>query len=464
MLFNSYTFFIFLFVILVLYYSTKGWTTRKIILLLGSYVFYMAWNPPFVLLLILSTIIDWAASNKIFHSNNKAAKKYWLLLSLISNFGLLAFFKYGNFIIENLNLFVFTANRISNYDIILPVGISFYTFQTVSYTIDIYRGNEKPAPGFLDFALYVTFFPQLVAGPIVRSGEFLQQCEEEKKFNWDNFGYGFFWLTTGLFLKVVVADYFLAPVVEALYVTNGKVDMFSAWSGVFAFSGQILCDFSGYSICAIGAAKMLGFYLPKNFKFPYASAGFSEFWRRWHISLSSWLRDYLYIPMGGNKKGELRTYQNLMATMLVGGLWHGASWTFVAWGGLHGFYLSVERLLKGRMEFSRVPLALRILGVYILVCFAWIFFRAKNFPQAGNIIGSMLGWVHGPIAISTKEGLKVFSVTLIILVISFIFKDVDLEERVRRMKPVVVSVILAFFLYLMFTLPGEDRSFIYFQF
>ena len=275
----------------------------------------------------------------------------WLVVSLSVNLGLLGFFKYGTFLLDNFITFSellgipFTPAKP---DIILPVGISFYTFQTLSYTLDIYFRKSRPWSSFLDYALFVTFFPQLVAGPIVRSSEFLPQCLTPRRATLERFSWGLILLVSGLFQKIVVADGLLAPIVEKVYDTGMVPDTLSAWCGTLAFSGQIFCDFAGYSSCAIGVAMCLGFKIPDNFRSPYAAIGFSDFWGRWHISLSSWLRDYLYIPLGGNRKGAAGTYINLMLTMLIGGLWHGASWTFVFWGGLHGLYLAVERMFRTR--------------------------------------------------------------------------------------------------------------------
>lgn len=432
-------------------------------LLVSSYVFYAAWNPPFVIFLWISSLIDFFASLQIASTDKKRIRKTWMGISLVANLGLLAFFKYGNFFIQNWN-YVFPDNMsITAYNIILPVGISFYTFQTLSYTLDVYYDKIKPSRNLLDYLLYVTFFPQLVAGPIVRADLFLNQCAVEKKFDWDQFGYGLFWLIVGLFLKIVVADYLLAPVVEIVYTAKVIPNTLSAWMGTLAFAGQILCDFCGYSICAIGAAQMLGFHLPKNFRFPYAADSFSDFWRRWHISLSSWLRDYVYIPMGGNRYGTFRTYQNLMVTMLVGGLWHGASWTFVVWGGLHGLYLSAERYLRGKVSVL-LPKWISILIVFVLVCFTWVFFRASSFKQAGEISGAMLGIGKGISLVSIKSTLTVLAVTVIVLLLSYLFRDMDLEKKVMALAWWKISAALVFFLYFIITLSGEDRSFIYFQF
>ncbi|MEQ8926722.1 MAG: MBOAT family O-acyltransferase [Fulvivirga sp.] len=464
MLFNSYTFIIFSTLIVTFYYSVEGWRIRKFILLMGSYLFYAAWNPPFVILLWISTLIDWSAARQIYRSHNNRNRVFWLAISLLTNLGLLAFFKYGNFVIDNLNM-IFPINyQVDHYSIILPVGISFYTFQTLSYTIDIYRDQAKPWHNFLDYALYVTFFPQLVAGPIVRSHEFLNQCKKQKSFTWDNFGEGIFWLITGLFLKTVLADHFLAPVSEQVYVTSGKIDTLSAWIGTLAFSGQILCDFSGYSICAIGIARILGFHLPKNFRFPYAASGFSDFWRRWHISLSTWLRDYLYIPLGGSKEGQLRTYQNLMMTMLIGGLWHGASWTFVVWGGLHGVFLTIERFVRIMIPSLRIPEFIRIIGVFFLVCITWVFFRAVSFEQAWYLLKAMFGVSQDESILGMKEVGITSMVMLIILGFNYLFRNMDLEVVLPQLKWWKVSITMTVMLYMIFTLTGEDRSFIYFQF
>lgn len=326
MLFNSLSFILFLVIVLALYYAPiLNWTGKKRMLLLSSYIFYGMWNPPLVILLWISTIVDWTAGQKLAIIEDNRKRKYWLLLSMFVNLGFLAFFKYGDFLLEN---FVNLMNLIGiNFqarpmDIILPMGISFYTFQTMSYTIDIYKRKIEPARTFLDFALYVTFFPQLVAGPIVRAKELIGQFYEEKKATANQFIWGLFLLTIGLFQKVVLADTLLAGTSDVVFGADQVLNGIDAWVGTLAFSGQIFFDFAGYSTCAIGIALMLGIILPDNFKYPYASLGFSDLWRRWHISLSSWLKDYLYIPLGGNRHGITRLYVALMLTMLLGGLWH----------------------------------------------------------------------------------------------------------------------------------------------
>ena len=335
MTFNSLTFALFFLVVLGLYQLPLSWRTKKGMLLCSSYLFYAAWNPPFVSLLVVSTVVDWVAGKRIYASRG-AVRNAWLLLSLCTNLGILAYFKYSPFLLNSFSELVAEVGIVfepATAGIVLPIGISFYTFQTLSYSIDIYRRKLSPATSFLDYALFVTFFPQLVAGPIVRASEFLPQCLEPKRADSRQLGWGFILLTLGLFQKMILADHLFAPIADLIYGEPTRVSFATAWLGTLAFSGQIFFDFAGYSSCAIGAALCLGFALPDNFRYPYAAIGFSDFWGRWHISLSSWLRDYLYIPLGGNRHGRFNQAASLMLTMLIGGLWHGAAWTFMVWGG-----------------------------------------------------------------------------------------------------------------------------------
>ena len=395
MLFNSLSFVVFLIIVLALYYSKiLSWTAKKRMLLLSSYVFYGMWNPPLIILLWISTVVDWTAGKKLAMLEDKRKRKLWLLLSMVVNLGFLGFFKYGNFLLENFITIlqgIGIEYKALPMDIILPMGISFYTFQTMSYTIDMYYRKGKPARTFLDFALYVTFFPQLVAGPIVRAKDLITQFYAPKKATVDQFMWGLFLFTIGVFQKVVLADALLSSTSDKVFDAGKVLHGIDAWMGTLAFSGQIFFDFAGYSTCAIGIALMLGIILPDNFRYPYASIGFSDLWRRWHISLSSWLRDYLYIPLGGNRHGITRMYVALMLTMLLGGLWHGAAWTFVIWGALHGIYLVGERLLKNKISikinaWNGIFLAFM---TYTLVNITWVFFRAKEFATANDMITSM---------------------------------------------------------------------------
>jgi alginate O-acetyltransferase complex protein AlgI len=474
MLFNSYTFAVFFSIVTIVYYLLPSLFGRKLFLVFASYLFYAAWNPPFICLIVFSTLVGWLFARWIDRIPQAEHKRLLLIVSLTINLGLLGFFKYGNFFLDN---FIVFANSIgiqyspAHLDIILPIGISFYTFETISYLLDVYHGKSKATYSLLDYALYIAFFPHLVAGPILRADEFIQQCDRKQPCQITNLGWGLSSIVLGLFEKVVIADGCLAPIVENLYAAKGIPNFASAWGGTLAFTGQVFCDFAGYSTCAIGTALCLGFVLPRNFHFPYAAIGFSDFWRRWHISLSTWLRDYLYIPLGGNRHGQFRTQLNLLLTMLLGGLWHGAAWTFVVWGGLHGFYLIGERLLS--KSFGRSPIwqhpVLRValmLLTFTLICFTWVFFRATSFAQAMTIVQAMVTFSgkSATLFLGSKDILTASGIVAAILGIHWCCKDRSLEQIVTKLPWWVVSSSLAAMLYAIATLPGEDRSFIYFQF
>lgn len=474
MVFNSYTFIIFLFCVLMIHYSSLSWRTKKINLLISSYLFYATWNPLFVILLCVSTLVDWTLGRYIYRSDSGSYRKILLLTSLCVNLGILGFFKYGNFLLENFILLsdlLFIKFKPVKLNIILPVGISFYTFQTLSYTIDIYRKKMAPTESFLDYALFVTFFPELLAGPIVRAADFLPQCLKERRVTLEQFCYGMALIILGLFEKIVIADGLLSPIAGYIYDAKVIPDTISAWSGTLAFSGQIFCDFAGYSTTAIGVAMCLGFSIPENFNFPYASSGFSDFWKRWHISLSTWLKDYLYIPLGGNRKGALRTYLNLILTMLIGGLWHGASWTFVCWGGIHGIYLCIERYLKniiGDLSIREKPVLEFILcvGTFVLICFTWVFFRADNFAKAFSICSALLG--KGFKTSKLMIGKEDFYIAIFTVFSLFI---IHWKMRFRTLKDLageypwwVHSIVISLMILLIIIMPGDDNAFIYFKF
>jgi len=474
MTFNSYTFFIFFAAVLALHYSPLSWRMKKINLLIASYIFYAAWHPPFVILLLICTLVDWFAAKGVYSARVPSGKRFFLFVSLFVNLGMLGFFKYAGFLLQN---FVWLLSLINiQYkppapDIILPLGISFFTFQSITYTFDIYRGKAKPWPSFFDFALFVSFFPKLTIGPITRANTFLSQCQIPSKIDTAKMAWGFFLLILGMFEKMIMADSLLAPVADQLFNKAGIPDPLSAWVGSLAFTGQIFFDFAGYSTCAIGVALCLGFELPQNFKYPYAAIGFSDFWRRWHISLSTWLRDYLYISLGGNKKGNMRTYVNIMLTMLLGGLWHGASWTFIVWGGLHGFYQVVERFLKNIMPVSplwtKQPLQIFfVLITFVVVSVTWIFFRANSFEQAFTIIHAMLALTSGPATISIEKFYVILTcgITLIILVSHWIMRERSLERIINETPWWLRSFIMAAMIIILITCSGDDRAFIYFQF
>lgn len=473
MLFNSLTFVVFFAIVVALHYAPFSWRIKKINLLLASLIFYGAWSPPFVLLLMLSTVVDWFAARWIAGARTERMRTLFLLISLAGNLGMLSYFKYGEFALENFAALMRLAGIDyvpPEWSIVLPVGISFYTFQTLAYTLDVYLRRANPTPSFLDFALFVTFFPQLVAGPIVRPSQLVPQFSEPKKATQPQFLWGLALMTMGLFEKVVLADSFLAPAADAAFGAEKSLAPFDAWTGVLAFSGQIFFDFSGYSTTAIGAALCLGFALPNNFQFPYAAVGFSDFWRRWHISLSTWLRDYLYIPLGGSRKGPARTYANLMITMLLGGLWHGASWTFVAWGGLHGLYLAVERFLRDAVRprtFFRSMWFTAAMGLltYLLVNITWVFFRAQSFEHAAHYLASMFALAKAPEKVLYWNHI----VPALIVVVGMVaahwrMRSTTIEAVVEKSPAWAVGAVLTLMAFALIITQGSDTAFIYFQF
>jgi D-alanyl-lipoteichoic acid acyltransferase DltB (MBOAT superfamily) len=492
MVFNSYTFIVFFGVMLVLHnLPFLSWKTKKINLLLASYLFYAAWNPPFILLLWLSTLVDFFVGRALYTQENKYKKRLLLVLSLIGNIGMLCFFKYGNFLLEN---FVALTHALGlNFhparpNIILPAGISFYTFTTLCYTIDMYKRKSKPVGSMLDFALFVTFFPHLVAGPIVRPPQLVPQFETPHQATRLQLQQGLFLLSLGLFMKVAMADTLLAGTANAVFGYSNSLPGLDAWMGVLAFSGQIFFDFAGYSTCAIAVAMCLGFVLPENFRYPYAAIGFTDFWRRWHITLSSWLRDYLYIPLGGNRRGKFNTYFNLMMTMLLGGLWHGASWTFVAWGALHGTYLCVEKWFKQiadkidkpRIEkesLVRAGLApgigmnkglrniLLALGTFFLINVTWVFFRAKEFSTAWRLLASMFGFSKNQTPLlSTIDIIKVIVVVTGMFTAHWLMRNTTVLQEAKKLPWLVLALVWSFLVISIIVCQKSGDSFIYFQF
>jgi alginate O-acetyltransferase complex protein AlgI len=506
MLFNSYTFLVFFAIVLILHNLPFSWRTKKINLLLASYVFYAAWNPPFILLLWLSTLVDFFVGRALYTQENKHKKKLLLVISLIGNLGMLCFFKYGGFLLEN---FTHLVNALgANYhpakpNIILPAGISFYTFTTLCYTIDMFRKESKPVESLLDFSLFVTFFPHLVAGPIVRPPQLVPQFLTPRKANTQQMLQGLFLLSLGLFMKVFLADGMLSGPANTVFGAHDALKTVDAWMGVLAFSGQIFFDFAGYSSCAIGAALCLGFILPQNFLFPYAAVGFTDFWRRWHITLSSWLKDYLYIPLGGNRLGKYRTYFNLMVTMLLGGLWHGANWTFVVWGALHGFYLWVEKAFRDiRNKSKGVPMFVTsennyvkasfapsinkpvegsfppetnhpknitnfflALGTFFLVNVTWVFFRSADFTSAWRMLHSMFTNVaKGTAVLSYLDIYKVSFIIVVLVIAHWLMRNTMVLKVANKMPWWLLGITWSAMIILILLSQNASSSFIYFQF
>jgi alginate O-acetyltransferase complex protein AlgI len=470
--FNSLAFVMFFAVVLLLHYLPFSWTVKKFNLLVASYVFYAAWSPPFVVLLWASTLVDWLVARQIHRQEAPSQRKAWLILSLVVNLGFLGFFKYGDFLLENWQALMSVIGvhyERPQWNILLPVGISFYTFHSMSYTLDVYWRRVEPIPKLFDFALFVCFFTQLVAGPILRTADLVPQFATPRRADAAQFGWGLALMTLGLFEKVVLADGAFAPAADTVFGA-GDVSFLDAWVGTLAFSGQIFCDFAGYSTTAIGAALCLGFSIPNNFRAPYAALGFSDFWRRWHISLSTWLRDYLYIPLGGNRKGPKRTYANLFITMLLGGLWHGANWTFVIWGGLHGGFLALERSLRERRRSKPLAPALVSRLVIIGVCFvciniAWVFFRSSSLSGALTMLGAMFG-LHtaGPPVLPTVNLLEAVVCTLALLGAHYYMRDKTLEDVVAGTPSSVLVAALAGMAFAVSITQDRGDAFIYFQF
>jgi len=442
---------------------------RTAYILLFSLFFYYKAGGMYVILLAATAVFNYYLSVAMYKTEKPGNRKALIVLSIVSNLGILAHYKYTNFIIGNIN--AVSGGDISFQNIILPIGISFFLFQTISYAIDIYRKEIEPAKNLLDFCFYLCFFPQLVAGPIVRAKEFLPQIYEKLKLTKEEMGAAFFLIMAGLIKKAVISDYISLNFVDRVFESPSSYTAIENLLAAYGYAVQIYCDFSGYSDMAIGLALLMGFKLPVNFRAPYKSKSVTEFWRRWHISLSSWLRDYLYISFGGNRKGKIRTYVNLFLTMLIGGLWHGAAWRFVAWGGLHGAALAVERLLK---PYVKIPqnIFTRTVCVFLtfhFVTFAWIFFRARDFGTAMELIGKI-----GKLSFQAEHWTSVVTAyqnVLIILAAGFIthFLPDRLTQWIRDLfiaMPVVVKA-LAFGLALWLvqaTASSEVQPFIYFQF
>jgi len=400
MLFNSFEFLAFFAIVFALYsFFNHHWQNR--LLLFASYVFYGFWDWRFLSLIFVSTIVDYYCGIKIDESKDQSKRRLFLVISLIVNLGILGFFKYFNFFTGSLiNLFQsfgieFNFNTLH---IVLPVGISFYTFQTLSYTIDIYKKKLKPTNHFLDFALFVAFFPQLVAGPIERAKNLLPQILNKRIFKWEQFRQGCFLILWGLYIKIFIADN-LANIVDPIFENASLYSSKHIWLALYAFAFQIYCDFAGYSHIARGLGRVMGFDIMVNFYVPYLAANPREFWQRWHISLSTWLKDYLYIPLGGSRGGTLNMYRNLFIVMLLGGLWHGAQWTFILWGMYHGALLILYRVISPIFRQNVGPNSqwklkifkmINIVFFFHLICIGWLFFRAQSIDQAFIMLNTIL--------------------------------------------------------------------------
>jgi len=480
MLFNSFHFLIFFIVVTTAYFALEH-KYRWMLLLAASCYFYMVFVPVYIVILGFTIIVDYFAGIYIEKSQGRR-RKWFLVASLIANIGVLAVFKYYNFLNENLSVLLHGAgyeNPIPYLSILLPIGLSFHTFQAMSYTIEVYRGNQKSERNFGIYALYVMFYPQLVAGPIERPQNLLHQFYEKHSFDYNRVTSGLKLMAWGLFKKMVIADR-LASVTDTIYNNPQSHDSIPIIIATIFFAFQIYCDFSGYSDIAIGSAQVMGFKLMRNFNRPYLSKSISEFWGRWHISLSTWFKDYLYIPLGGNRVAVPRWYLNLFIVFLVSGLWHGANWTFIIWGGLHGFYLVFALITEkfrrrvneavGLTKHPKVLSVLQIITTFILADFAWIFFRANNVSDAFYIVRKItvdFSWK------TTNWNLGLAPVDLALVVITIIFMEwihilqnkISIRQTISQ-KPLVWRWVIYCGWVAAIILLGvfEDRNFIYFQF
>lgn len=487
-LFSSGLFFFLFIGFLIIYMSLRKHLLARIIYVtLFSLYFYYKSSGIWFLLLVFTATSDFCIAQWIYRTVSEVGRKWLVTLSLCINLGMLGYFKYFNFLLEIIATVAHTLGyQFGNtslqqityqpMDIFLPVGISFFTFQTISYVIDVYRGRIQPLHRWIDYVFYVSFFPQLVAGPIVRARDFIPQIYKEPTVTRAEFGEGLFLVLCGLFKKTVISDYislnFVDRVFDAPLLYTGVENLL----GVYGYALQIYCDFSGYSDMAIGIALLLGFRFNKNFDSPYQSATITEFWRRWHISLSSWLKDYLYISLGGNRKGKIRTYINLLITMLLGGLWHGASISFILWGALHGTALAIHKFLMGRFS-SFKPLGSemkpwrRVIGVLItfhLVCFGWILFRADSMKTVGEVLTQIFTNFHPEVFMQFVTGYKgVFTLMVIGYILHFMPQSTEntLQGIVTRSPLFVQAAMLAIavFVVVQFKSAGV-QPFIYFQF
>jgi alginate O-acetyltransferase complex protein AlgI len=474
MIFTSFEFVLFFTVVLLVRTCIRHFSVEKWFLLVASYLFYMSWSIPCALLIFFTSLVDYFVGVGLGRIEDDKKRKILLVLSVVANLGVLGYFKYTNFFLDNawwaLTSLGFHATR-QHFDILLPVGISFFTFQSMTYTIETYRRNIKACHSPRDFMLFVAFFPQLLAGPINRAVDLLPQFKQRLRPNAVDFEYGLAQFALGAVKKLVISDR-IAPHVDLIFGAPGNYDAFTLLQGLVGYAIQIYCDFSGYSDMAIGCARMMGFKFMENFQMPYSSGSITEFWRRWHISLSTWFRDYLYIPLGGNRKGSARTYANLMATMLLCGLWHGASWNFVFWGGLHGVSLSIHRAWKAWDPLASIKtnsafnllwsVFARFLTLGVVLA-GWLFFRAQSWADASQYLVRLLTWSHDGTRLVSPYIVAAF---LVVLLAHLTFqKDRNWAEEISQ-KPVPLRIVnYAALVLLIVCLGATDSSpFIYFQF
>jgi alginate O-acetyltransferase complex protein AlgI len=468
-IFSSIEFFVLLLLVLGIVGLTRSEEARRNVLLAASYVFYGWWDWRFCFLMWITSTIDYAVAIQLERETREPRRRAWLVFSLIANLGILATFKYTNFFLDSARpLLAGMGLHVPHLDILLPVGISFFTFQSMSYTIDVYWRKLPATRNYRDFVLFVAFFPQLVAGPIVRGSQFLPQLgTHQHALRWDNLRRGVEIFVRGFVKKVLLADTF-AVAAEPVFAHPSMFAPAAVWVAVLAYAGQIYYDFSGYSDMAIGCGRMFGFEFPRNFDHPYLSRSITEFWRRWHISLSTWLRDYLYIPLGGNRRGRGRTYLNLAATMLLGGLWHGASWTFVVWGGLHGLALAADKFrleITGSRPDDHDGPVRRFLGwatTFLIVLVCWVFFRAQTFGDAWIVLRKMAFLDRGGADWFHLQAVAAIGVAVAAHLAVKLRGERELLPDLRR--PLAWTATAAALLLVLLFAPFNANPFIYFQF
>ncbi len=475
MLFNSVQFAIFLPIVFIIYWAIPD-RYRRYFLLIASYIFYMSWNPKYIVLIVFQSVISYYAGIRISKDGKKENKRTILRLAVIAEAGLLFIFKYYNFAIENYNILanIFGIRRFDAINIILPVGISFYTFQTIGYVADVYMGKCEPEKSLITYCAYISYFPQLVAGPIERSVNLMPQIKKKKEFNYDQAVEGLKYMLLGFFKKLCIADK-LAPYVDAVYADPAAYNGGAIAVAVIFFTFQIYCDFSGYSDIAIGVSKLLGIDLMNNFAGPYTALSVKEFWDRWHISLSTWIRDYIYIPLGGNRCSRIRSNINLLISFLISGLWHGANWTFVAWGAIHGMAVVACRYAKkliDRLKKSMAGKALLWLVCFTFLNLSWVLFRAENFKEALYMIGHVFKGIDKP-AEYMHTGLIDFRKNLpgIVLCLGLLsIYDVvelkyDIFKKIKAAPAVARHVIYTAMIVIIIVFRAQSASeFVYFQF
>lgn len=472
MLFNSIEFAFFLPVVFAIYWliGSRRLKAQNLFLLGSSYVFYGWWDWRFLLLIAFSSIVDFFIGNLIASSRSKARRKSLLILSLVANLGVLATFKYFNFFIDSLEgalLFFGNSLDISRLSLILPVGISFYTFQTLSYTIDIYKEKLEPSKSIIDFFAFVSFFPQLVAGPIERASNLLPQFQTKRVFSRILSTEGLRQILWGLFKKMVVADN-CANLINPIFENYAQLGSIELLIGVILFSFQIYCDFSGYSDIAIGTSKLFGFNLMTNFKYPYFSKNLVEFWRTWHISLSTWFRDYVYLSLGGSRVTTCVLIRNIAAVFIISGLWHGANWTFILWGAIHATaFILFMQIQKLNIPFlARIPVFFQVIFTFTVVSVAWVFFRASSVSAALLILGKISSLVMSPFIYLKAKSVLILMFILILLIIEWLNRHTDVALNFNRWKTnkLIRWTVYVSLVYCIILFGGESQEFIYFQF